>query len=227
MSIEQWLNDAGATDVWRFEGTGPGTVIGSPSFIDGVGGGLAASTDGDDGFVVDPVLPSDSGTFSVAVWVLPTTGAASGDILRWGSTPGIGIEWNGPGGSRQPGTATLWVRVSNGSYALRVTTPEVLAPDRWHLLVITVETVNFRGGVEAWAYLDGTRIGSGQYLGGLFNWINMDRPATLTILAGGAAAAVDEMGLLMWALTDRDAAALAAAGPQDTTVARYGWGVVF
>ena len=55
----------------------------------------------------------------------------------------------------------------------------------------------------------------------------MDRPATLTILAGGAAAAVDEMGLLMWAMTDRDAAALAAAGPQDTSVARYGWGVAF
>ena len=52
-------------------------------------------------------------------------------------------------------------------------------------------------------------------------------PTPLAILAGGAAAAVDEMGLLMWAMTDRDAAALAAAGPQDTSVARYGWGVVF
>lgn len=228
MSLANWFATAGATDHWTFEGGGPGTVVGSPVYVAGLDGGQAASTlTGNDGFVVDPVLPSDTGSFTVALWLLPHAGGSSGDVLRWGSTPGVGVEFNGVGGDRQPGTVTVWARVSNGSYALRATTPQPLATDRWHLLVLTVETVNYRGGVEARAYLDGAQFGSGQYLGGLFNWIHIDRPPTLTLLAGGAPATVDDVGLLMWAATARDVAALAAAGPRDTSVARYGWGVAF
>ena len=227
MSVENWYRDAGATDFWGFEGEGPGTAVGSPTFVDGLGGGLAAATDGDDGFVVQPRLSRTSQSFSVAFWFLPTSGSPSGDVFRWGSTPGVGVEWNGAGGSRRPETVTFWVRVSNGSFALRLDSPTTLAPDRWHLLVLTVETINIWGGVQAVAYVDGERVGAGSYRGGLFNWVNMNRPSTLTVLAGGAAGAVDEMGLLATALSGSEVSALMGAGPSDTSVARYGWGVVF
>lgn len=228
MSVAQWLDYANATDHWDFEAPPPGTVVGSPVYVDGLGGGLAASTStGNDGFVIAPRLPADTSTFTIALWLLPTAGAASGDVLRWGSTPGVGVEYNGTDGTREPGTVTVWARVSNGNYALRATTREPLSPGHWHLLVLTVKEVNYRGGIEARAYLDGSEFAAGQYLGGLFNWVNMDRPNSLSVLAGGAAAAVDDVGLLMRAITGSEVAALMAAGPRDTSTSRYGWGVAF
>lgn len=228
MAVQDWWSARyDATNFWGFEGEGPGTAIGSPSYVSGLGGGLAASTDGDDGFVVRPNLSRTSESFSVAFWFLPTTGSPSGDVFRWGSTPGVGVEWNGGGGSRRPETVTFWVRVSNGSFALRADSPATLSPDRWHLLVLTVETINIWGGVEAVAYVDGERVAAGSYRGGLFNRVNMDRPSTLTVLAGGAAGAVDEMGLLSAPVSAGDVSALMSAGPSDTSVARYGWGVTF
>lgn len=227
MAIRDWWDARYATDFWDFEGEGPGTVIGSPSYVDGLGGGLAASTDGDDGFVVTPRLPRDTSDFTIGLWLLPSATSPSGSVFRWGSTPGVGIDLNGADGGHQPGTATIWVRVSNGNHALRVTTTEPLAADRWHLVVVTVRNINLRGGVEAAGYVDGERVGIGRYTGGLFNWVNMDRPRTATILAGGAAAAVDEMGMVQRPLSASEVSSLVSAGPSDTTVARYGWGIVF
>lgn len=219
--------DLGAVDHWGFDGSGPGTTIGEPMFVDSIVGGLAAATDGDDGFVVSPRLSSRTDEFSVAFWLLPTAGTATGDVLRWGSTPGVGVVLNGGEGAQQPGTATIWVRLSNGSHPLRWTTPEPLSPDQWHLLAVTVRPITVWGGVEAVAYVGGEQVAAGRYSGGLFDWVNMRRPSTLTVLAGGASAAVDEMAWFDRRLTPSDVARIAAAGPADTSAARYGWGVVF
>lgn len=226
-ALTQTYSDLGAVDHWGFDGEGPGTAIGEPGFVESIVGGMAASTDGDDGFVVSPRLSSHTDTFSFALWLLPTAGTATGDVFRWGSTPGVGVILNGDEGEQQPGTATVWVRLSNGSYPVRWTTPEPLSPDRWHLLSVAIRQISAWGGVEAVVYVDGERAASGSYAGGLFDLVNLRRPSTLTILAGGASAAVDEMALFDRALTSPDMARIAAAGPEDTSVARYGWGIVF
>lgn len=226
MSVHDWINGATAVETWEpFDGSlTAGTLIGSPSWVDGVDG-HALSCGPNEGAVIPTTAETANGyPLSVSVWFsLPST-AASVPIFQWGNIPSVGAQVFGSDSSEVPGTVEAWVRMSNGRYALRVRSG-ALATNRWHCLSIVVTWKTIWGGCNATAYINGQQIGTGTYSGGLFDVVNFNRPTQVTFGTGAGSIVVDEFVTQEAALTAAGAANLYSSADSLEATASSGWGI--
>lgn len=221
MSIADWANGtANVSDRWPMDGEGPGTEIGTIQWVSGVEG-QAASSDGSAGFVVTPNQSRTHRNVTVAVWVNVRDG--SGDVFRWGTSPGIHIEAARTGSGL---TLSAGVRMSNGGWAQRITR-QGLSVGQWHLVVIAITDYGIWGGVQSSLYIDGDHVGTNRYNGGLFDRVSFDRPTTLSVLTSSVQASVDEVMLIGRQVTASEVSALWRAGGSGVSGPGYGWGVIF
>lgn len=229
MSVSGYLQSQGGRETWeRFDGglTTGGALIGAPTFDAGVDGKALSMSQDQGATILTTAEVSRGYPVTATVWFAYTTGGKSVPVFQWGTTPAMAAILHGAGSSEQPGTLEAQVRMSNGRYALRVRTG-VLAPNRWHCLVISVGQTTLWGGARATAYIDGQNFGSGSYNGSLFDIVNFDRQRLVTIGAGAGALRVDEFAAFESEWSGAQAAALYGAADSLDTGAQSGFGIVF
>ena len=229
MGVKDWISAANRVETYEpFNGSlaAGGVLVGSPAWVDGVDGqGLRCGAN--EGATVPTTAETARGyPLSVSIWFSFQSAAASVPIFQWGTQPSVGARLFGADSAETPGSVEAHVRMSNGRYAMRVRSG-ALAPNRWHLLTITVAQTTIWGGARGTAFLNGREFGTGNYNGSLFDIVHFNRPQSVTVGVGDGAVSVDELVTQEYALSASQAQAFYQSADSLEAATRSGWGVVF
>lgn len=229
MSVKDWINRAARVEVYApLDGALPpgGVLVGSPSYEAGVDGQCLACGP-QQGATIPATAESARGyPTTISLWLRFDRGAATSQVLRWGNSPGCGITLYGVNATYPAGTVEGWVRMSNGRSAMTARSG-ALAPGRWHLVTLVVTQKTIWGGASAVMLVNGVQVGSGSYSGGLFDFVNFDRPTSFTIGVGDGAVRVDEVLVQEYALSAAEVSALYASADDLAAGETAGWGVTW
>lgn len=229
MSVKTWIDRAARVEVYApLDGALPpgGVLIGAPSYGTGVDGRCLVCGP-QQGATIPTTAESARGyPTTVSVWIRFDAGVASSQVLRWGNSPGVGIYLYGAGARYPAGTVEGWVRMSNGRSAL-TTRSGALAAGVWHLVTIVVTQKTLWGGASAKMFVNGVAAGSGSYSGGLFDFVNFNRPTTMTLGVGEGTVRIDEVLVQEAALSSSEVSAFYSAAEDLTAGDAAGWGVTW